>query len=128
MYGEIVCTIFRIMLFGAMNGLFNLISLWIDYMGYATMHFCQAMIIIFSGGMDAVFLLMAYQNARTKTIIEASTFSQVSFWFIVGFAVIKMIIACGAYSCFKEAHMNEHGHADAFGGGPSRHDDEAYHN
>ena len=53
-YGEIVNSVFKAVLFGILSGVFNLVSIWIDYMGYATMHYCQVMIIIFSGLMDII--------------------------------------------------------------------------
>ena len=62
-YGEIVCTLMRMFLFDPMHGLFNAIAIWIDYMGYATMHFCQTLIICFSGGLD---LGMLFLNLSTK--------------------------------------------------------------
>ena len=39
-YTEIVSTLLRMFLFGLFNGLLNLITVWIVWMGYATMHFC----------------------------------------------------------------------------------------
>jgi len=49
-----VNSVFKAMLFGILSGVFNLVSIWIDYMGYATMHYCQVMIIMFSGLMDII--------------------------------------------------------------------------
>lgn len=53
-YGEIGNSICKGILFGPISGLFNLVSIWIDYMGYATMHYCQVMIVMFSGLMDVI--------------------------------------------------------------------------
>lgn len=40
MWGEVACSVAKLMLFGTFSGLLNLISVWICYMAYATMHFC----------------------------------------------------------------------------------------
>ena len=40
MIGEIGAAIGRAYVFGFMTGALHLVSMWIDYMGYATMHFC----------------------------------------------------------------------------------------
>jgi len=58
MYGEIGAAIGRAYVFGFMTGALHLVSMWIDYMGYATMHFCQVMIMAFCGGIEALMLVM----------------------------------------------------------------------
>ena len=39
-FTELLCCVLRMILFGAMQGLFNLVSVWILYLAFATMHFC----------------------------------------------------------------------------------------
>ena len=57
-FGEIGAAIARANLFGFMSGVLHLISVWIDYMGYATMHYCQIMVITFCGGIETMMLIM----------------------------------------------------------------------
>lgn len=101
MYGELVMTILKSFLFGLMSGLFNLVAVWITYMGYATMHFCQVMIVIFSALMDVVFAAISWN--RIKLYLQADEVKMVIFWVIFAFAVIKFIVAILAYSSFKRA-------------------------
>ena len=64
LYGEFINVILKSFLFGIMSGIFNLINAWITYMGYATMHYCQTMIIIFAAVMDMVMAAMSWQQIR----------------------------------------------------------------
>ena len=40
------------MVFDIMSGFMHAISVWIDFMAYSTMHWCQCIILIFSAGLD----------------------------------------------------------------------------
>lgn len=61
-YAEVASCIIRMVLFGTLDGLLNLIGVWILYLAYATMHFCQTMVVIFSGILDIVMLAMSWQK------------------------------------------------------------------
>ncbi len=113
-YGEIGNCIFKGILFGVISGIFNLVSLWIDYLGYATMHYCQVLIVCFSGLMDVV--MAAIQWSSYSAILKRDTTSMVIFWVIFAFSLIKFIIACLAYSVFKKAFYDQNGEPQ-FGGG-----------
>ena len=58
MVGEVGAAIGRAYVFGFLTGALHLISMWVDYMGYATMHFCQVMVVSFCGGVEALMLFM----------------------------------------------------------------------
>ena len=55
--GEVIVAILSMMIFDITAGFMHAISVWIDFMAYSTMHFCQTMILIFSGGLDLGMLL-----------------------------------------------------------------------
>jgi hypothetical protein len=118
-YGEAVNTIFKVVLFGMVNGLFNLISIWITYMGYATMHFCQVLIICFSAIMDLVMLAISW--GALSEYLKVDYVLMIMFWLIFAFALVKFIIASLCYVSFKEA-FNEQHQGQTFGssmfGGP----------
>ena len=79
-------------IFDPMHGLFNAIAIWIDYMGYATMHFCQTMIICFSGGIDLFMLIL---NLSTKGFKEKhldTDAKKIMFYTIMGFEIIKIVV------------------------------------
>ena len=58
MIGEVGAAVGRAYIFGFLTGSLHLISMWIDYMGYATMHHCQVLVISFCGGIEALMLLL----------------------------------------------------------------------
>ena len=58
MYGEIGAAIGRAYVFGFLTGAMHMISMWIDYMGYATMHYCQVLVIAICGGIEAMMLFI----------------------------------------------------------------------
>ena len=94
------------LLFGPISGIFNLISIWIDYMGYATMHYCQVMIVMFSGLMDVI--MAAVQWSSYGTYLKRDTVNLVMFWMIFAFSVVKFIIGCLAYQSFKKAFNEQY--------------------
>lgn len=59
-YGEFANVILKSALYGLMSGLLNLVNAWITYMGYATMHYCQTMMIIFTAVMDLIQAAMSW--------------------------------------------------------------------
>ena len=91
-YGEIATVIMKMILFDPMHGLFSAIAIWIDYMGYATMHFCQTMIICFSGGLDLGMLLLNLTTEGFKENYLGTTQGKVLFYSIMCFEIIKMIV------------------------------------
>ena len=62
MYGEVGAALGRAYVFGFLVGVMHMISLWIDYMGYATMHFCQVLVVAICGGIEAMMLFINLQD------------------------------------------------------------------
>ena len=94
MLGEIGAAIGRAYVFGFMTGALHLISMWIDYMGYATMHFCQVMVVAFCGGIEAMMLFMNMRDGGPmQAAVFDTTFTQVVFWIMFCFAVVKCYVA-----------------------------------
>ena len=52
----------KMMLFGTMQGLFQLINLWVVYTAYATMHFCAVLIYLIMCIFDFLFLLVDWKR------------------------------------------------------------------
>ena len=92
-------------LFGVFSGLMNLISVWIDYMAYATMHSCQCLIVIFSAALEMLMLMLDWQSSgQKKTVITATDANQIMFWCMFGFNVVKLVVGIGAYRAFRKAY------------------------
>ena len=49
-------------IFGFEAGILRLVSVWIDYMGYATMHYCIVLVMSFMGFTDGLMLLLNAQD------------------------------------------------------------------
>ena len=96
MFGEVGAAIGRAYVFGFLTGALHLISMWVDYMGYATMHFCQVMVVSFCGGVEALMLFMNLRDGGPmQAAVYKSNLTQFVFWIMFMFAVIK------CYSAYK---------------------------
>ena len=94
MYGEAGAAIGRAYIFGFTTGVAHLISLWIDYMGYATMHHCQVWIMAFCGGLEAMMCMMnAHDGGPLEAAINRSRTTIVVFYVAIAFAVTKCMAA-----------------------------------
>ena len=90
MFGEIGVAIGRMYVFGFLTGTLHLLSMWIDYLGYATMHFCQVMVIAFVGAIDFFMLIMSYKDGGPmQAKIMETTLSQTVYWTMLVFSLIK---------------------------------------
>lgn len=57
-WGEGAASVCYGYIFGFEAGLLHLVSVWINYMGYATMHYCIVLVMAFMGLTDALMLFM----------------------------------------------------------------------
>lgn len=70
--GEVVVCVLHMMIFDIQSGFMQSIDVWIDFMAYATMHFCQTIIFMISGFIDVGMLIFSYtKNDTTKTVINS---------------------------------------------------------
>ena len=99
--GDLVNCVLKALVLGILQGVFNLVNVWIDYISYATMHFCQTMILSFSAIFDIVLLAMNYSHVPNHTLIR------VAYWTIVSFTVLKLFAGIGAYLDFKKAWLEQ---------------------
>ena len=114
MYGEIGAAIGRAFIFGFTTGVAHLISMWIDYMGYATMHYCQVMVVSFCGGIEAVmFIMNAHDGGPLEAAINRSNTTLLIFYVSIAFAVTKMVAAAKIQKAFQaEYHRQFGGYSD----------------
>lgn len=56
--GDLGSAIGRVYVFNFLTGTLHLVSLWVDYLGFATMHYCHVLSISFLGGIEALMLFM----------------------------------------------------------------------
>ena len=60
------------MIFDVQRGFMQSIDVWIDFMAYSTMHFCQTIIFMITGIIDAGMLLLTYSRSdATKAVINS---------------------------------------------------------
>ena len=95
-YGEIGSAIGRAYIFGFLQGMVHLMNLWIDYMGYATMHYCQVMIMSFCGAIE-VLMLMSKQNdgGIYESMINYSELTLIVYYVVLAFSATKGL------ACYK---------------------------
>jgi hypothetical protein len=110
MIGELGAAVGRAYVFGFMTGAMHLLSIWIDYMGYASMHYCQVSVISFCGGVEA---LMLFMNMRDGGPMQAKVYdslvSEVVFWVMFAFAITKMYTAHVIKNKFKHDYIESTG-------------------
>ena len=79
-----------------------MISLWILYMGWATMHFCQVMIFMIAVGIDLLFIMIDFN--RMNMLLSGNTIMQMLFWLVIIYDVVAFILTFRAYKNFKTAY------------------------
>ena len=63
MFGEIFVCILHMMIFDPMSGFMHSISVWIDFMCYSTMNWCQCIIFNISAMIDLMTLVMGWSRS-----------------------------------------------------------------
>ena len=110
MYGEVGVALCRAYTLGFFTGLLHLITMWIDYLGYATMHYCQVMVIAFCGGIE---VLMLYMNSNDNGTLEARIYDTsltfATFCVMMIFSAVKCVTGMVVYSSFKREYHRVHG-------------------
>ena len=102
MYGEIGAAIGRAYIFGFLTGAMHMISMWIDYMGYATMHYCQVLVVAICGGIEAMMLFINLQDGGPlQAAINRSSTTMVIFYVMIAFAITKMVAAGKIQESYK---------------------------
>mmetsp|Transcript_20815 Transcript_20815/g.25456 ORF Transcript_20815/g.25456 Transcript_20815/m.25456 type:complete len:136 (+) Transcript_20815:121-528(+) len=110
MYGEVGVALCRAFTLGFFTGLLHLITMWIDYLGYATMHYCQVMVIAFCGGIE---VLMLYMNANDNGVLEAKIYDSnitfATFCVMMVFSSVKCVTGFVVYKSFKHEFVRVYG-------------------
>jgi hypothetical protein len=127
MYGQFFMSFSKMLLFGFFSGLLQLISVWIAYNAWATMHFCNALMVMIFAGLDLLMLMLDFQ--RINTYLGNYIFIwQLMFYLMLVYLVVAMYLSYKAYKCFKEQHaqQNSMSNYQMFGGrNMSQYDSEA---
>jgi hypothetical protein len=81
-------------IFGFEAGLLRLVSVWIDYMGYASMHYCIITVMAFMGFTDG---LMLWLNSKDGGPMEAAIYrcpESTSIYYALLFFTFVKSLAC----------------------------------
>ena len=116
MLGEIAAIVIKIRLFG-FSSLLGLIAVWIIYVAYATMHFCQTLFISFLGVLDMVIILSNRPDESTAQL------DCTLYYCLIGYSIFKILVGFCAYCSFKNAYLKEHGNTDVWGSAGRQNDD-----
>ena len=96
----------KALLYGLLSGILQLITLWIAYMGWATMHFCQVLVFLIVLGIDLLFILIDFQ--RINMLLSGSPILKMLFWFMIIYDIIGLLVGYFAYANFKESFYANH--------------------
>ena len=106
MYGEVGSALCRAYTFGFLTGFFHLVSLYIDYLGYATMHYCHVMCIGFCGCIEAMMLIWnAHDGGPIEEAIYETSLTTATFYTMLSFSAIKGITGIYVYKSFMREYQ-----------------------
>eukprot|EP00347_Sterkiella_histriomuscorum_P004722 403359358 len=126
MYGQIFVAIAKMILFGVIQGIFQLFSVWIIYSSWASMHFCSLIFFMFSCGIDLLMMFSYY--SQINMYYSNSPIKLMLYYTMVVYMILAMIGSFQAYRCFKSQYDEQYGNRQQgyvpFRGGMSQYDDE----
>jgi hypothetical protein len=70
------------------------------YMAWATMHFCQTIVVLVVVSFDLLFLLLDSKNVQIY--YSGQPIFKMLYWGMVLYGVIAIIVAYRAQACFKK--------------------------
>ncbi len=110
MCGEVGAAIGRAYTLSFLTGLLHLISMWIDYLGYATMHYCQVLVVGFCGAVEVMMLWMnANDGGPLEEAINATSLTQACYYAMLLFSAVKCITGFVTYNSFKREYLALYG-------------------
>ena len=125
-YGQIFIIFGKTLTMGVLSGILQLITLWILYTSWATMHYCSLMFFMFSTGIDLLIMLM--QVNAIIALFQTNVAMATLFMMMLIYYVVAEYVAYKAYSCFKKCYDEQHGiqrHGySPFTNGMAQYDDE----
>ena len=98
MKGQVVYIILKALIFGPIAGLFQLMQLWMIYLAWSTMHFCQTLFIFF------FFLIEAFSTVGLLMSVPVWPLYLMSAYNVVGCVWIYQ-----AYKAFYAKFQGMHG-------------------
>ena len=93
----------KLILYGGLAAIFQLINLWVIYTAFATMHFCSVLIYLIMSSFDLLFAVMDWQRYEAAMKDKESS-KMVEFLFIVQivYFIIAITYSFKAYGHFKQ--------------------------
>ena len=108
LYGQIAYIICKSMLFGFISGLFQCITMWIIYVSWATMHWCQTIFLMIIIGMDLFLLFITFTAISGGGVLTFMLFG------MLAYDAIAMFVSYKAYSVFKRCFDEQYGGGDQY--------------
>ena len=98
----------KVFLFDPFTAAMQGLTIWIDYLGYASMHFCQILVMLIFSGFDSL-VMMSYRSSL-KAQLQQSTFLKTIYYTILAFTCVKALFLWFCYSKYKRVFKEVHGH------------------
>ena len=113
MFGEMAVCVITMMIFDIMSGFTHSITVWIDFMAYSTMNWCQCIVLIIITIMDLGMLVFQWCKSDSyKAVINSHWLSRMGFWMIISFYVVKLVVSCWTYAVWRRDFRRVQGHVD----------------
>ena len=105
--------ILTMMIFEILSGWTHAITVWIDFIAYASMNWCQCIVLIVITAIDLGMLVYQWSSSDIyKAIINSHWFSRMGFWMIIAFYVVKLVVSCWTYAVWRRDFRRIQGHVD----------------
>ena len=113
MIGEVVVCILHMMIFDILSGFTHSITVWIDFIAYATMNWCQMIVLIIIGCLDMGMLIYQWTSSEAyQEKINSHWLSRMGFWLIIAFYVVKIVASCWTYAVWRRDFRRIQGHVE----------------
>ena len=100
MYGQFYVAFVKFLIWGPLSGILQLISVWMVYNAWATMHFCSTLMCVIFVGFD--LLIVGMDFSRINAMLSYSPTYQFLFYSMLAYYIIALVVSYRAYRCFKE--------------------------
>lgn len=101
LYGCCYVVLVKFFIWGTLSGILSLISVWIAYNAWATMHFCNTMVVLIFTALDLLMILIDFSRINAA-LAYSNSLLKFMFYGMIVYYVFAIVVSFRAYRCFKE--------------------------
>ena len=106
-YGTIAECFVRILLFGLMSGIFNVFDVWMIYLSWSTMHFCNLIFFMVFQVLDLLMILSNFSSMQHA--LSNYPFLSLLLYGELLYLIISLYVSYKSFRCFKDMFDVQHG-------------------